>query len=80
MSRSEVAAIGIPDAKTGEAVKIVVVANDSGCTADDLIHHCREYLTGYKIPRHIEFAPELPKSNVGKILRREVRRQFGEVK
>jgi long-chain acyl-CoA synthetase len=77
---SEVAAIGIPDAKTGEAVKIVVVANDSGCTADDLIHHCREYLTGYKIPRHIEFAPELPKSNVGKILRREVRRQFGEVK
>ncbi|MBL8298776.1 MAG: long-chain-fatty-acid--CoA ligase [Rhodanobacteraceae bacterium] len=69
----EVAAIGIPDDKSGEAVKIVVVRKDPALTADDLRQHCKTNLTGYKQPRHIEFRDSLPKSNVGKILRRELR-------
>ncbi len=69
----EVAAIGIPDEKSGEAVKIVVVKKDPNLSKEDLIKHCRENLTGYKIPRHVEFRTDLPKSNVGKILRRELR-------
>jgi len=69
----EVAAIGVPDVKSSEAVKIFVVARDPSLTADELMLFCREFLTGYKLPRHIEFRQELPKSNVGKILRRELR-------
>jgi long-chain acyl-CoA synthetase len=69
----ECAAIGIPDAKSGEAVKLFVVKRDEGLTADDLLAHCRARLTGYKCPRDVEFRRELPKSNVGKILRRELR-------
>ncbi|GMV30920.1 MAG: long-chain-fatty-acid--CoA ligase [Rhodanobacteraceae bacterium] len=69
----EVAAIGIPDEKSGEAVKIVVVRKDPNLTADDLRQHCKTNLTGYKQPRYIEFRDSLPKSNVGKILRRELR-------
>ena len=69
----EVAAIGIPDEKSGEAVKIVVVRKDPKLTADDLRQHCKTNLTGYKQPRYIEFRDSLPKSNVGKILRRELR-------
>ncbi|MFZ1493032.1 MAG: AMP-binding protein, partial [Candidatus Competibacter denitrificans] len=69
----EVAAVGVPDEKSGEAVKIVVVKKDPALTADALIAHCREHLTGYKLPRRVEFRSELPKSNVGKILRRLLR-------
>ena len=71
----EVAAIGIPDAKSGEAVKIYVVAADPSLSEEELRAHASKQLTGYKRPRHIEFVTELPKSNVGKILRRELRAQ-----
>jgi len=70
---AEVAAIGVPDDKTGEAVKIFVVRKDPGLTAEAVIEHCKTALTGYKIPRKVEFKDELPKSNVGKILRRELK-------
>jgi long-chain acyl-CoA synthetase len=69
----EVAAIGIPDDKSGEAVKVYVVKSDPTLDEKDLRDFCSEQLTGYKRPRHIEFRDELPKSNVGKILRRELR-------
>ena len=69
----EVAAVGIPDEKSGEAVKIVVVAKDPTLTAEALIEHCHQHLTSYKVPRRVEFRSELPKSNVGKILRRQLR-------
>jgi long-chain acyl-CoA synthetase len=69
----ECAAIGVPDAKSGEAVKLFVVRKDPSLTAEALLAHCRENLTGYKCPREVEFRAELPKSNVGKILRRELR-------
>ncbi len=69
----EVAAIGLPDEKSGEAVKIFVVRKDPSLTVDEIKAFAAEQLTGYKRPRHIEFRDELPKSNVGKILRRELR-------
>ena len=69
----EVAAVGVPHAISGELVKIFVVAKDKSLKAEDIIKHCRKYLTGYKIPKQVEFRNELPKSNVGKILRRELR-------
>lgn len=69
----EVAAIGVPDEKTGEAVKIFVVKKDQALTPAQLIKHCREYLTAYKVPSQVEFRNDLPKTNVGKILRRELR-------
>ncbi|MCD4485989.1 AMP-binding protein [Chromobacterium vaccinii] len=69
----EVACIGVPDERSGEAVKIVVVRKDASLTADELLRHCRDNMTAYKVPRHVEFRDELPKSNVGKILRRELR-------
>ncbi|HEV8258249.1 MAG TPA: long-chain-fatty-acid--CoA ligase [Casimicrobiaceae bacterium] len=69
----ECAAIGVPDAKSGEAVKLFVVRKDPSLTAEALLAHCRAQLTGYKCPREVEFRAELPKSNVGKILRRELR-------
>jgi long-chain acyl-CoA synthetase len=69
----ECAAIGVPDAKSGEAVKLFVVRKDETLTSEALLAHCREHLTGYKCPREVEFRAELPKSNVGKILRRELR-------
>ena len=69
----EVAAVGVPDDKSGEAVKVVIVKKDPALTADDVKAHCRINLTGYKQPRFVEFRTELPKSNVGKILRRELR-------
>ncbi|MDD9983818.1 MAG: long-chain fatty acid--CoA ligase, partial [Gammaproteobacteria bacterium] len=72
----EVGAIGVPDELSGEAVKIVVVKRSPGLTEESLRAHCEEHLTGYKRPRHIEFATELPKTNVGKILRRELRERF----
>jgi long-chain acyl-CoA synthetase len=69
----EVAAVGVPDEKSGEAVKLVVVKKDAALTADDIRAHCRANLTGYKQPKYIEFRDSLPKTNVGKILRRELR-------
>jgi long-chain acyl-CoA synthetase len=69
----ECAAIGVPDEHSGEAVKLFVVRRDPDLTAADLKAHCAEALTNYKRPRFIEFRDQLPKSNVGKILRRELR-------
>lgn len=69
----EVGAVGLSDSTSGEAIKIVVVRRDPDLKADDLIAHCRKHLTGYKIPRHVEFRQELPKTNIGKILRRSLR-------
>jgi long-chain acyl-CoA synthetase len=69
----ECAAIGIPDEKTGEAVKLVVVRKDPALTEAQIQSHCRENMTAYKQPRVIEFRDELPKTPVGKILRRELR-------
>jgi long-chain acyl-CoA synthetase len=69
----ECAAVGVPDAKSGEAVKLYVVRKDSTLTEEALKAYCHEQLTGYKCPRHIEFRNDLPKTNVGKILRRELR-------
>jgi long-chain acyl-CoA synthetase len=71
----ECAAVGVPDDKSGEAVKLFVVKKDPALTAETLIRHCREHLTGYKVPREVEFREDLPKTNVGKILRRELRDQ-----
>jgi long-chain acyl-CoA synthetase len=73
----EVAAVGVPDDKSGEAVKVVIVKKDPALTADDIKAHCKISLTGYKQPRYVEFRTELPKSNVGKILRRELRDSVG---
>ena len=69
----EVAAVGVPDEKSGEAVKVVIVRKDPSLTAEQVKAFCRENLTGYKHPKVVEFRNELPKSNVGKILRRELR-------
>ena len=69
----EVAAVGVPDEKSGEAVKVVIVRKDPALTAEQVKAFCRENLTGYKHPKVVEFRTELPKSNVGKILRRELR-------
>ncbi len=69
----EVAVIGVPDAKSNEAVKLFVVKSDPSLSEEELRTYCKEQLTGYKRPRHIEFRDDLPKSNVGKILRRELR-------
>lgn len=71
----EVAAIGVPDEKTSEAIKLFIVKKDQSLTAEEIIKFCRENLTNYKIPRNIEFRTDLPKSNVGKILRKDLRGQ-----
>jgi long-chain acyl-CoA synthetase len=69
----ESACVGVPDDKTGEAVKVFCVRKDDGVSAEDVIAFCRENLTAYKVPKQVEFLAELPKSTVGKILRRELR-------
>jgi long-chain acyl-CoA synthetase len=69
----ECAAVGVPDEKQGEAIKVFVVRNDPVLTEDDVAKYCRQNLTGYKVPKYIEFREALPKTNVGKILRRELR-------
>jgi long-chain acyl-CoA synthetase len=71
----EVAAIGIPDERTGESIKLFITKKDLGLTKEDVLEHCKENLTKYKIPKQIEFLEELPKSNVGKIIRRILREQ-----
>lgn len=70
---AEVVAIGVPSETSGESIKIFVVKKDAALTRDELSKHCRAHLTGYKVPKEIEFRDELPKSNVGKILRRILR-------
>jgi len=72
---AECAAIGVPNEKTGEAIKLFVVRRDKILTLEELTAHCRENLTAYKVPKEIVFVDDLPKSNVGKILRREIREQ-----
>ena len=69
----EVAAVGVKDDKSGEVVKIFVVKKDASLTEEEIIKHCRESLTGYKIPKHVEWRDDLPKTNVGKILRRKLK-------
>lgn len=69
----ECAAVGMPDAKSGEVVKLFVVRNDKTLNEEDISRYCKDNFTAYKRPKHIEFRDELPKSNVGKILRRELR-------
>jgi long-chain acyl-CoA synthetase len=69
----EVAAVGEAHAVSGEVVKVFVVRRDISLTQDEVIHHCRQYLTGYKIPKQVEFRDELPKTSVGKILRRALK-------
>jgi long-chain acyl-CoA synthetase len=73
----ECCAIGLPDEHSGEVVKVFVVSRDATLTADAVIAHCRTQLTAYKIPRHVEFRSELPKTNVGKILRRALKEEAG---
>ena len=69
----EAAAIGVPDEKSSEAVKVFIVSSNENLTAADIKEHAKKNLTAYKVPKHIEFRDELPKTNVGKILRRELR-------
>ena len=69
----ECAAVGVADEKSGEAIKIFVIKSDASLTEDALVRYCHDNLTGYKRPKYIEFRDELPKTNVGKILRRELR-------
>jgi len=70
---AEVACVGVPDPRTGEAVKVYIVRADPRLSAEELTAHCRQHLTAYKVPRHVQFVDELPKSPVGKILRRMLR-------
>jgi long-chain acyl-CoA synthetase len=69
----EVACVGVPDDKSGEVVKVFVVRKDMNLNEKDIIEHCKTNLTGYKVPKAVEFRNELPKTNVGKILRRALR-------
>src|SRR5699024_8272211 len=69
----EAACVGVPDEKSGEAVKLFVVRRDRNLTVDSVRDYCSEKLTRYKVPKHYEFVDEIPKSNVGKILRKELR-------
>jgi len=68
-------AVGVPDARSGEAVALYVVKKDPGLTAEALLEHCGKHLTGYKLPRRIEFREQLPKTVVGKILRRRLKEE-----
>jgi acyl-CoA synthetase (AMP-forming)/AMP-acid ligase II len=69
----ECAAVGVQDARQGESIKLFVVRSDPALSEEDVARYCRDNLTAYKVPKYIEFRDELPKSNVGKILRRELR-------
>ena len=69
----EAAAVGVPDEKSGEAIRLFVVRRDESLTADEILDYCRDNLTRYKVPRDVEFRASLPKTNVGKILRRALR-------
>jgi long-chain acyl-CoA synthetase len=69
----ECGVVGVPDGKTGEAVKVVIVRKDPNLSKDEVVAHCKAHLTGYKRPRHVEFRDALPKTPIGKVLRRELR-------
>ncbi|HET9043792.1 MAG TPA: long-chain-fatty-acid--CoA ligase, partial [Burkholderiales bacterium] len=69
----ECGVVGVPDEKTGEAVKVVIVKKDPTLTKEAVLVHCKSLLTGYKMPRHVEFRDTLPKTPIGKVLRRELR-------
>ena len=69
----EAAAVGVPHEVSGEVVKLFVVRNSDSLTEKGVIAHCRNHLTGYKVPKQVVFKDDLPKTNVGKILRRELR-------
>jgi long-chain acyl-CoA synthetase len=69
----ECGVVGVPDDKSGEAVKVVIVRKDPNLTKEAVIQHCKTQLTGYKLPRHVEFRDALPKTPIGKVLRRELR-------
>src|SRR5260221_84107 len=69
----EVCAVAAPDERSGEQVRVVIVRKDPTLTREQVIEHCKKYLTGYKVPKMVEFWKELPKTNVGKLLRREVK-------
>jgi len=69
----EAAAIGVPDDKTGEAIKVFFVRRDSKLSVKEVQEYCRSHLTGYKVPKQVEFRDELPKTNVGKVLSRTLR-------
>lgn len=73
----EAAAIGVPDDKSGEAVKVYAVKKDPNLTVEAVIEHCRKHLTGYKVPKYVEWRNDLPKTNVGKILRRSLKEPVG---
>jgi long-chain acyl-CoA synthetase len=70
---AEVGVVGIPDQHSGEVVKAFIVRKDVQITEQDVLQHCKKYLTGYKLPKYIEFRESLPKSNIGKILRQKLR-------
>jgi long-chain acyl-CoA synthetase len=69
----EVCAVATPDEKSGEVPRLVIVKKDPALTREQVIEHCKKHLTGYKVPKVVEFWKELPKTNVGKVLRREVK-------
>jgi long-chain acyl-CoA synthetase len=69
----ETGVVGVPDERSGEAVKVVIVSKDANLTKESVIAHCKLHLTGYKVPRHVEFRDAMPKTPIGKILRRELR-------
>ena len=71
----EVAAIGVPDPKSTEVVKVFIVKKDSSLTKNEIIGYCKDKMTGYKVPKQVEFRNDLPKTNVGKILRRKLREE-----
>ena len=72
----ECGVVGVPDEKSGEAVKVVIVRKDPNLTKESVIEHCRTSLTSYKVPRHVEFCDALPKTPIGKVLRRELRQSI----
>ena len=71
----ECGAVGVPDSRSGEAVKVVVVRKDPSLTKEAVVAHCKAHLTGYKMPRHVEFRDALPKTPIGKVLRRDLREE-----
>jgi long-chain acyl-CoA synthetase len=75
----EAAAVAQPDERSGEVVAVFIVKKDPALTEDDVIAHCRHELTAYKVPKHVYFRAELPKTNVGKILRRALRDELRHV-
>ncbi len=72
----EVAVIGVPDGKTGEAVRAYIVPQADGLTEDQVRAHCKQFLTDYKLPKTVEFRKELPKTPIGKILRKDLKAEY----